>query len=374
MGLGLVSAALGPSLPSLAAQAHVQLSQISLLFTASNLGYLVGALVVGRFYDRRPGHPLMAVALLLAAVILALIPTLPWLALLSLAVLALGVAQSGVDVGGNTLLVWLHRDKVSPYMNGLHLFWGLGAVFTPLIIAEAILMSGNFAWGYWLVAVLLLPSVFLLTRIPSPSAPHLEPGGAPQKPVNLPLVVLFMLFFLTFVGAEGSYGGWIYSYALATNIAVPATAAILTSTFWAALTLSRLVSIPLALRFRPRTLLIADLVGCLVGLTLAVLGGSSPLMIWIATIIFGASVATLFPVSLSFASGVVTVTGLFTSLMFVGASLGSMILPFLIGQFFESVGPQSAMVIMLVDMVICVGIFILLNWVRTRSIRIADYQ
>ena len=37
--------------------------------------------------------------------------------------------------------------------------------------------------------------------------------------------------------------------------------------------------------------------------------------------------------------------------MFVGASFGGMLLPWLIGQYFETVGPHSAMVIMLVDMV-----------------------
>ena len=80
----------------------------------------------------------------------------------------------------------------------------------------------------------------------------------------------------------------------------------------------------------------------------------------LATIIMGASVATLFPVTLSFASEVIPVTGKFTSLVFVGASTGGMLVPWLIGQFFESAGPHSAMWIMLVDMVFAVGIFTVL--------------
>ena len=169
-----------------------------------------------------------------------------------------------------------------------------------------------------------------------------------------------MLFYLTFTGTEGAYGGWIYSYAIATNIATETVAAYLTSAYWGALTLSRLVSIPLSLRLRPLTMLVADLVGCLIALSLAVLGSDSPLLIWMSTILLGASVATLFPVTLSFASEVVTVTGQFTSIVFVGTSLGGMILPWLIGQFFESAGPQSAMWMMLVDMVLAVGIFAVL--------------
>ena len=55
----------------------------------------------------------------------------------------------------------------------------------------------------------------------------------------------------------------------------PSDSSVMTSVYWGALTLSRLVSIPLAMRFRPRTLLIANLVGCLIGLSLAVVGGGS---------------------------------------------------------------------------------------------------
>jgi fucose permease len=260
----------------------------------------------------------MALALLLAAALMLLVPTMPQLVLLALVMLLLGGAQAGVDVGGNTLLVWLHRDKVPPFMNGLHLFWGVGSILAPILIAQVILLTGGFAWGYWLIALLLLPVVVLVWRAAIPTPCH-EPGAAPQVPVNWPLVILFMLFFLTFVGAEGAFGGWIYSYAVATGIAAPAVAAYMTSAYWGALTFSRLVSIPLSMRFRPRTLIIVDLTGCVIGLSLAVLGSGSPAIIWLATIIFGASVATLFPLTMSFAGEVITVTGQFTGLMFVGA-------------------------------------------------------
>lgn len=361
IGLGMVAAALGPTLPSLAEQTGVQLKQASLLFTAVNLGYLLGALAAGRLFDRRLGHPVIALALVLAAGMMALVPTIPWLVLLVVVMLILGGAQAAVDVGGNTLLVWLHRERVAPFMNGLHLFWGVGTILSPILIAQAVSIAGDFAWGYWLIAGLLLPVALFAWRAVSPSARHHEPGAAPQQPVNRLLVLLFLLFFLAFVGAEGSYGGWIYSYAIATGIAAPATAAYMTSAYWGALTLSRLASIFLSMRFRPRTLIIVDLIGGVVALSLAVAGGGSAALIWVATILFGASVATLFPLTMSFAGEVVTVTGQFTSLMFVGASLGGMLLPWLIGQFFESAGPGSAMWIMLGSMLVCALTFALLD-------------
>jgi hypothetical protein len=44
------------------------------------------------------------------------------LALLAGAIFALGMAEGALDVGGNTLLVWVHQEKVGPFMNGLHFF------------------------------------------------------------------------------------------------------------------------------------------------------------------------------------------------------------------------------------------------------------
>src|SRR4051794_20651849 len=74
VALGLTTASLGPTLPGLAAQTHVGLSEISFLFTARSLGFLLGALRVGKLYDRVSGHVLMACALTLMTMMMALVP------------------------------------------------------------------------------------------------------------------------------------------------------------------------------------------------------------------------------------------------------------------------------------------------------------
>ena len=101
---------------------------------------------------------------------LALIPVAPVLWLLTIILLVLGMVQSTLDVGGNTLLVWVHRAGVGPYMNGLHLFWGLGATLSPVLIAQAISISGGITWAYWLLALLFLPVAIWVLLLPSPVA------------------------------------------------------------------------------------------------------------------------------------------------------------------------------------------------------------
>jgi FHS family Na+ dependent glucose MFS transporter 1 len=164
------------------------------------------------------------------------------------------------------------------------------------------------------------------------------------------LVFLVALFFFLYVGAEVGFGGWISSYVLALELYDEATAAYLTSAFWGALTLGRLISIPITARLRPRVVLLSDLAGCLVSVALIVLWPDSALAIWVGTLGIGLAMASIFPVTLSFAERRMPITGKVTGFFFVGASLGGMTLPWLIGQLFEGMGPQVTMTIVLVDL------------------------
>jgi fucose permease len=344
IALGLTTASLGPTLLGLSKQTGSELSQISFLFTARAFGYLVGSFVGGRLYDRLPGHRTMAGALLVVAGMLALVPTLPLLWLLTAVLLAIGFMEGVVDVGGNTLIVWVHRDRVAPYMNGLHLFYAIGAFLSPLIVAQAILITGGIGWSYWMLALVLLPVVLVLFPQPSPEPLITREEHASVRP-NLWLLLLFVLFFMLIAGSENSFGGWIYTYAVKANLADETTAAYVNSAFWGAFMLSRLASIPLAARIRPRIILLADLVLALAGLILLLVFSSSPLVLWLGTALFGLGIASSFPTMLNFAGRHMTITGAITGWFFVGASLGGMIIPWLIGQRIEVAGPASVVLI-----------------------------
>src|SRR5690606_3866750 len=163
-------------------------------------------------------------------------------------------------VGGNTLLVWIHRSRVGPYMNALHFMFGLGAFLSPLVIAQAVVWSGGIRWGYWMLAVYVLPLIIWLAREPSPvSEVEQDRTAAIRIHVNWPLVGLIALFMFLYVGAEVGFGGWVYTYALNMGLADETSAFFLTSLFWGALTLGRLLSIPITARLRPRTVLMADM-------------------------------------------------------------------------------------------------------------------
>ena len=372
VALGMVAASLGPTLPGLAEHTGSNLGAIGFLFTARSLGYALGSFYGGRSYDRFTGHRVLSVALIVIAAMLALTPLATLLWLLTLIMLVMGLAEGTLDVGGNTLLVWLFRRDVGPFMNALHFFFGAGAFLAPILIAQAIQRSGDITWAYWILALLVAPIAVWLVRVPSPGAPKTS-SQDPSGQASPLLVFLVAAFFFLYVAAEASFGGWIFTYARSLKFSGGAfsvtTAAYLTSVFWGALTLGRLLSIPLAARLRPRTILLGGLLGCLISLGPILILPASDVVLWIGSFGVGLFMASIFPTTFAFAERRMPISGRITGLFFVGVGTGAMTVPWLVGQLFETLGPRALPYILSVDLLLggAVLIALLVASRRTRN-------
>lgn len=342
IGLGLTTSTLGPTLPGLSAHTRSTLGQASYLLAAHALGYMVGTLLGGRLYDRFPGHRIQALALLLMAALMALAPTLPLLWVLAGVLLALGMFEGTLDVGGNTLLLWLHRASNGPFMNGLHFFFGVGAFLAPVVVAQALLLTGDIHAAYWAIALILLPVAAWLARRPSPiiRAGAGTDGGLRE---NRALVGVIVVFFFLNVGAETSFSGWVTSYTVALALGDTVGGAYLTSVFWGALTVGRLLTIPLAARVSARWILLGDMLAGVISLGIILLWPQSYTALLVGAFGTGLSMASVFPTTLTWAEARMPVNGKITGLFFLGGSAGSAFFPWLGGQLFEPLGPRSVM-------------------------------
>ena len=352
----MATAALGPALPFLAANTSSVIGEVSILFTAKAGGYLLGSIVGGRLYDRLPGHLIAGAALLGIAATTALTPTISLLGLLTFVLLVLGILEGALDVGCNAMLVWIHGWEVGPYMNALHFFFGIGTFIAPIIIAQSVLRSGEITWGFWILALLIAPLALWLPRVSSPAAPVI--GDEKSDRANILLLSLIMAFLFFYVGAEVGFGGWVFTYALQRNLANATTGAYLTSAFYGAFTVGRLLSIPIAARLRPRWILISDLGGGVLSVGLILLFPDSAAVLWTGAIFLGLSMASVFPSMFTLAERRMTLTGVVTSWFFVGASAGAMCLPWVVGQLFEPVGPQIVLIAILGSLLMALAVFV----------------
>ena len=338
--LGLTISAEGPTLLKLAEHTSSTLDRISAIFFAGSLGYLLGSLISGHIYDRVPGHRFMTGVLILLGIVIALVPVATSLITLLVIVLILGLAKGALDVGCNTLLLWIHNEKVDPFMNGLHACFGIGALTAPLIVAGVFSTTGDIHWVYWSFAIMALPVAIFIGSLPSPQM-RATPDEHKDAPIPVIPVMIMLTCFILYVGMEAGFGNWIYTYAFKRNLATEITANWLTSAFWGFFTLGRLFAIWVSTRLKPLTILQLDFAGCLLSLGLILGFQHSATMLWIGSISLGVSLASIFPTFITLTEERIHITGTITGWFLVGGGFGGMILPWAIGQAFVRLGAGS---------------------------------
>jgi len=374
LAMAVFNVILGATLPNLAQNTSASIDQVSILFSALFLGYILGAFFSGAVFDRF--HPLRILFIVILTGIgsLFIVPRLTALTPLNITFFLMGLCAGTLDLGANLSLLWCHGDKARPYLNGLHTVFGVGAFLTPLLIGRWLSGGASLQNAYWNLALLLLPiSLFLLVlsrwpfnRNQSPSAQKSRLlSGKSGISVNL---LLFALILTAVVGSGNSFSGWILTYTQnmfpAASEQAPYQAAAL---FWIVIAATRTLTIPLTRRMQNRTILLIDLSGVLLAYTSLLVFANSFAYLWVGIAFSGIMIATVFPTILSYSSQLGEVKGSSTRWLYLGAGIGNVTLPWLVGRRFESFGPPWMHVIHISAAAIGLLLFlILLN--RTRQI------
>lgn len=145
------------------------------------------------------------------------------------------------------------------------------------------------------------------------------------------LIILLSLFFLCYVGAEVTYGSYIFTYANTYIGMKESEAAGLNSLFWGAFAACRGLAICFATCSYPGTMILWSLIGSTVSSLFLALFHSHPISLWLGSAVYGASMATVFPSGISWIEQYTTIEGKSASLFVMGAALGEMCVPAAVG-------------------------------------------
>jgi FHS family Na+ dependent glucose MFS transporter 1 len=358
IALGLGSGSLGPTLPALAAQTNAEMKQISNLFIARSFGTMIGSWMIGRFYDRTAGHPLLAASLLASAIALALIPLAKLMPVLLGLSAFIGITAASINVGGNALIALVHGERVRPFISALHFAFGLGGFLAPMLVAQFVNRADSLNVTYWSLALFIIPVALLTFASPSPALnqrKHLNSA----EPLPKPIIALFAMFFFLEVGAEATVMGWYFSYAAERGMNIQ-TAAYMNSAFWAAFTVGRLATIWMTVRFDAARLIVTYLsAAALIALSLLIFA-PAPFVMWLGAIGLGLGVAPVFPNMFGLAQRTLGLSGKVTGFFLIGSSAGAMFWPWLTGQFFKSQGPQIMVWVVILNLLGALAILTLL--------------
>ena len=392
-GIGLCLSSLGPVLPALGRRCSAPVETMGMLFAARSMGYVFGSILGGVIFDRlsRPHVPLV-VGNALCAISCAVLPSLHSVATLGVAVVAQGLCMGFLDTGGNVLLIWLQGPgRVEPYMQAMHFMFALGAVLAPLLVEASTTVAADpnrFDAAFYIMAaaISLATLPLVATRGPRPPAKGSEHSEAsnsaattseaadascangsavatsstavdvqvakrapPARQLRCSLEALLVtgssVCLLFYVGAEVSYGGFVFTYA-SDYLGMSTTAAhALNAAYWGGLAAGRLLAIPIASMLAPHVMLLIDF-ACTIASAAALLmvgrggGASGGALEWIATVGLGLSHASIFPTVLTHAERYMSLSGRITSLFVVCSAVGEAAFPLLVALTYPS-GPTS---------------------------------
>ncbi|XP_012733698.2 sodium-dependent glucose transporter 1 [Fundulus heteroclitus] len=370
LGLGMGISVLGPTFEDLAANVHKNISSISYIFVGRAAGYIGGSLVGGILFECMNPHILLGICMLLTAIGMYIIPFCKQALFLTGIMSVVGMSMGTLDTGGNVLILNTWAEHSGPHMQALHFSFAAGAFASPIIAKLLFGHDGNSSahvtptappngtpaadahpvihyiqaksstlksmWAYIVIGSFLLFTSFLFFLLYTRSSPSRDKQqAASRKPQmakhHMALIVLLFFFFFAYVGAEVAYGSFIFTYAKDYANMPQAHAAGLNSLFWGTFAATRGVAIFFAACLYPGTMILLCLVGTIFSSLLLCLFTNHKAVLWVGTALYGASMATTFPSGISWLEQYTTVTGQTAAAFVVGAALGEMVLPALVG-------------------------------------------
>ncbi|KAK2851714.1 hypothetical protein Q5P01_007990 [Channa striata] len=150
-----------------------------------------------------------------------------------------------------------------------------------------------------------------------------------------------MVLFMT-DGIVGAYAGFVYTYAVTPPMSLPhKTAGYLASIFWGAITAGRLLSIPLSYRFQPVRLLLFNMAGAIVTVSILLIFYTSSIVLFVGTCLCGLFLSSIFPCMLAYTEDILEYRGCATTVLVTSAGMGEMVMQVLVGSFIQTEGSYS---------------------------------
>ncbi|KAI4802204.1 hypothetical protein KUCAC02_020056 [Chaenocephalus aceratus] len=372
----------GPTFEDLAVNVNKSISNLSYILVGRSAGYIGGSLFGGLLFDCMSPHLLLGCSLLVTSVGMCAIPFCRQALLLTCLMSSIGLTTGILDTVGNVLILDTWGEQAGPHMQALHFSFAAGAFVSPIIAkllfgSDSNSSAGVLAadsslpvpaeqvtrapaahtliryvhsstlkpmWSYIVIGsfIFLISLLFFILSCRSSSSREKarKTSGEPLLAKHhTALIALLFFFFFAYVGAEDAYGTFIFTFAKDYAHMHQSQAAGLNALFWAAFAACRGLAIFFAACMYPGTMILLSLVGSTLSSLLLCLFSREQVAVWACTGLYGASMATIFPSGISWLEQYTTVTGHTAAVFVMGAALGEMVLPailgFLLGQFPE---------------------------------------
>ncbi|UXI22286.1 FAM76A protein [Sarcoptes scabiei] len=176
------------------------------------------------------------------------------------------------------------------------------------------------------------------------------------------IVLMGSMFFTLFVGMEQMHLQFLPTFAVNTDLNLsPSSAAMISSAAALAFTIGRCLSIPLAIKFRPQTILYTNHILMLIGtILLAAYANTSERMLWIGNIVLGCGFSSVYASIYAFLEQKISVTNRIGSIFVFAGGFTAAVSPSMVGRYIEA-DPLILIWFDLICCLLCLTVFFIIH-------------
>lgn len=359
---GILALSIGSLLPFIREARGLNYAFAGMLVSLHSVGNLVSSFTAGALpvLIGRKKSILLFNACYALSYLLILMGNTP--ASLVAAFLMTGLARGASSNFGNVTINNLAPGKAG-FLNGLHAMFSIGAFLFPIFLT--LLTRTNAAnWiyaCYFMVAMGIL-SWILYFMVPVDEIKQerkKEKGSGNFGFFKEPLFYLctFTLFF--YLCAEQGVIGWLITYFVDTGLLSDALSQLMASVLWIMMLAGRLTTAWASERVRKERLLLIMGFGIVLFFFWLLLSRNTALIV-IGIMGFGYSMAGIYPTTVSFCGRLIQKYAMAWSFILTTASMGSILMPSVIGRIAEGAGiaygMSSIVVVVLIDLALIIAL------------------
>jgi MFS transporter, FHS family, glucose/mannose:H+ symporter len=365
---GMVIALLGTlfGLPEMRDRLGINLAQQGDLFSILSFGMLLSSLVAGPVLDRFGTRPVLVWAAALTTAALLAFALARGFAAAAAAAVLLGLGGAWLNIATNALVSDIFPDQRGRAMNLLGVFFGVGALFVPLVVAAGfhhLSVGGTMLVCAGVAAA--TTAMCLALRFPPPHEAGSFSFLEMIRAARYPGVLLFALLLFLQGGNESAVSGWTSTYVGSVGWS-PFTATVILLGYWVVAIVGRLLSARAEARLGKARLVLVSATASVAGCVVLLAAASSLPLLAAGAWLTGLAFAAIYPTVLAIAGDrYQRFAGTVFGLLFSIGALGNISFPWAVGHISQAAGVRLGMVVPLAG---AIGVS-LCAWIVLRSER-----
>jgi len=347
----------------------LDVSQVGIMVSIFQIGFLLASLIAGIFADRKGIKIVMSIGTVM--MIGGLIGTsAAFTAAFFLGfylIVGLGIGSMTVSVA--TLIPTFFKERAGVVFNLANALFGVGMIVTPLLLN--FIFSHNVSWRFFYIGTAVVIAVILLALLTFKPAKQAASQGQNNVTLSSILklfqdrqILLVILFILFYVAVEAGFLNFFPIFYTALDIAgmdaaqKAATAGYIIASFAFLFTIGRFVGGFIIYKLGERRTLVVFSLFALVSLIVGriFMTDFSYLMM-----LFGLALSVLFPTAQGIASKLTRQAGSLQGLIYVASGLGGAVIGILIGQVSQIFGISNGFNLLIVLALVIVVLALLIR-------------